>query len=87
MQYHITYKVRNENRDKVQDKFKKTGALPPDGVKMTGRWHSIEGNKGYLIAESTNRIALGKWIQDWSDILTFEVIPVLTDEEVGKVIS
>jgi hypothetical protein len=87
MLFHITYNVTPGQRDPVQDKFKKTGALPPSGVTMKGRWHNVNGNRGYIIAETTDIDALGKWVQDWSDLLTFEVVPVLVDEQIAKIIS
>ena len=40
MLLHIKYNVTPEQRDNVQQKFKKTGALPPAGVTMKGRWSS-----------------------------------------------
>ena len=87
MLFHIKYNVTPEQRNKVQEKFKKTGALPPKGVTMKGRWHNIAGSNGFIIAETSDIESFGKWIQDWSDSLVFEVSPVLTDEEVSKVIA
>lgn len=87
MLFHIKYSVTPEQRDKAQQRFKKTGGLPPAGVAMKGRWHSVEGNNGFVIAETNDIDAFGKWIQDWSDSLVFEVSPVLTDEQVAKVIG
>ncbi|HKI46650.1 MAG TPA: DUF3303 family protein [Balneolales bacterium] len=88
MTFHITYNLtREQNRDKVQQKFKSTGALPPKGVTMRGRWHSVNGNEGYIIAEANEIETVGQWIQEWSDLLTFEVMPVLTDEQVGRIIG
>ncbi len=87
MLFHIKYNVTPELRDNVQQKFKKTGGLPPAGVTMKGRWHNVEGSNGFIIAETNDIEAFGKWIQDWSDSLVFEVSPVLTDEQVSKIIG
>ena len=87
MLFHIKYNVTPEQRDKTQERFKKTGGLPPTGVKMKDRWHNVEGGSGFIIAETNDLEAFGKWLQDWSDSLTFEVSPVLTDEQVSKVIG
>jgi len=54
---------------------------------MRGRWHSVNGNEGYIIAEANEIETVGQWIQEWSDLLTFEVMPVLTDEQVGRIIG
>jgi len=87
MTFHITYKASLPQRDDIQDRFKKTGAPPPSGVTMKSRWHSINGNKGFIIAESDDLEVLGRWIQEWSDLIAFEVIPVLSDEQIGRIIS
>ena len=87
MLFHITYKVTTGERDEVQARFRNTGARPPEGVRLHGRWHSVNGNKGFLLAESSDLPAIGKWIQEWSDMLTFDVTPVLTDEQIFDVID
>jgi Domain of unknown function (DUF3303) len=86
MLFHIIYKITPEHRNTAQEQFKKTGGLPPSGVNMKGRWHSVDCNKGFLLVETNDIEAFGKWIQDCSDSLTFETTPILSDEQVAKVI-
>ena len=87
MLFHITYQLSPEQRNEAQKRFKETGAPPPAGVTMTGRWHCAQGHRGFLIAESSDAEAIAKWLQDWTDLLTFEVTPVLNDEQITRVIS
>ncbi len=87
MLFHITYEFSPQEREQAQKRFKETGALPPEGVTMQGRWHSAAGQKGFMIAETADAVALGKWTQSWTDLLSFEITPVLTEEEVGQVIG
>jgi len=87
MTFHISYAFPSENRDDAQERFKKTGAPPPASVTMTGRWHCAEGLRGFIVAETDDAVAIGKWMQEWSDLLTFEVTPVLTDEQISEVIG
>ena len=54
---------------------------------MKERWHSVDGNRGFLIAETSDIEAFGKWIQDWSDLLVFETTSVLDDEQIAKIIN
>ena len=54
---------------------------------MLGRWHSVAGLEGFLVAESADAVAIGKWMQDWSDLLTFEVTPVVDDDGLTAVIG
>ena len=54
---------------------------------MIGRWSRIGGGEGICIAETDRPVALGKWAQDWNDLMEFEIYPALDDETVAKVIS
>jgi len=76
-----------EERDAANARFKETGGAPPDGVKMLGRWHSTAGGQGFCVCESEDSVAMGRWLQDWSDLLSFDVIPVNDDENVMKVLE
>lgn len=87
MLFVITYSFPPEARNTAQDRFRKTGGFPGEGVKMLGRWHAVGGNNGFVLAETSDSVALGKWLQDWTDVLDFDVVPVNDDEQVMKVIG
>ena len=87
MLFMITYAFSPDVRDTAQDRFRKTGGLPGPGAKMLGRWHDLGGHRGFLLAESNDSVAIGKWIQEWSDLLEFEVTAVNTDEDIMKVLN
>lgn len=87
MLFMITYAFSSDARNAAQERFKKTGGMPGAGVKMHGRWHAIGGGHGFLLAESSDSVAIGKWMQEWTDLLEFEVIPVNDDEDVMKVLG
>ncbi len=86
MLFHISFEVSLEHRNVAQGRFLETGAMPPDGVTMLGRWHAASGRLGYLIAESDDLSAVARWTQQWTDLLTFEVEPVLEDEPFAAVL-
>ena len=44
MIYVTVWTFKPEHRDAVQARFKQTGGLPPEGVKMLGRWHGTGTN-------------------------------------------
>jgi Protein of unknown function (DUF3303) len=87
MTFHITYTITPANRNAAQQRLKATGGLPPAGVTMLSRWHCAQGLKGFVLAESTDAEAIAKWIQAWDDLLIFEVTPVITDEQIARVIG
>ncbi|HBV26248.1 MAG TPA: hypothetical protein DEB44_10040, partial [Acidimicrobiaceae bacterium] len=78
MQFMVKYNVAPEYRDQVQQQFKATGGLPPEGVEMLGRWHNAPSLCGYILCETDNPVAIGKWFQEWTHILSFEVEMVVS---------
>jgi len=87
MLFVIAYSFTPDARDDVQERFRKTGGQPGSGVTMHGRWHVVGGGRGFVVAESTDSVAMAKWLQEWTDAIEFEVNPVNTDENVMKVIG
>jgi hypothetical protein len=87
MLFHAAFEYFEADRDDVHERFRRTGGAPPAGVKMLGRWHSVEGNRGFLVAESDDSGAIATWLQGWSDLVSFEVTPVLTDEGFREIIG
>ena len=53
---------------------------------MVGRWHDIAGGRGFTLVESDDAVAVGKFIKEWSDVMSSEVIPLLSDEQLAKVL-
>ena len=87
MIFHISYTIQPEHRDNAQSRFKDGGAPPPQGVTMLARWHAVSGRKGFVLVESSDLKSVAAWMQQWTDLLTFEIEPVLDDEQFTEVIS
>jgi hypothetical protein len=76
-----------ERRDQIQARFKATGGPPPEGVKMIGRWHGFGVGRGACVAETADEVPLAKWAQEWSDLMTLEIFPVLDDQNMAKLMA
>ena len=87
MLFLVNWTGRPEHRNAAVDRFKKTGGAPPTGVKIVTRWHSVGPIAGFAIAEAADPVAIQKWVLDWSDLLSLEVHPALTDEQLGQVLA
>jgi hypothetical protein len=68
------------------DRFLEAGGLPPEGVDMIGRWHSMSGT-GCAVVETDDPKALYEWVAEWSEFLSLTTTPVLDDEEAGEVLG
>jgi Domain of unknown function (DUF3303) len=79
--------VPQENLKVAIQRFKETGAAPPKGVKMIGRWHDVGQRGGITISEADDAEAIARWSLQWSDLLTLETHPVFDDAGLAKVLA
>ncbi|MGA7105354.1 MAG: DUF3303 family protein [Candidatus Deferrimicrobiaceae bacterium] len=78
---------RPEHREATVSRFKETGGLPPEGVRMVGRWHAASLNRGFVLAEASDLEAVARWCHRWADLISFEIGPVIDDEGIRKVLA
>lgn len=71
----------------VIERFMKTGAQAPDGVKLLGRWHAIGGLHGVAIVEADDTGSMAALALEWGDLLTMSIFPAITDEELGAALA
>jgi hypothetical protein len=87
MKYMVSVGLAKETfKDRVR-RFLETGGLPPDGVKMLGRWHSIALNQGFVLAETNDPGKIYEWVSKWADLIDLEVYPVIEDEQASAILK
>ena len=86
MKFIVSWKIPKGSVATAEARFLSTGAPPPSGVKMLGRWHGMSGG-GVLIAETSDAKALYSWLAFWNDLLEFETTPCVEDAEAGEVMA
>jgi hypothetical protein len=72
---------RNGDAAPVYARFREHGRLAPDGVRYVSSWVTTDLGKCYQVMESDDRALLDVWIARWSDLVDFEVVPVITSAE------
>lgn len=66
----------------VYRRFRDQGRLAPDGLAYVASWVTGDLRRCYQVMECDDRALLDAWIARWSDLVDFEVIPVLVTAEV-----
>lgn len=87
MKFMITYEYTPDRRGVAIERFRQTQGVPPEGVSLLGRWHRVAGNAGFLLVESEEGQAVADLILGWSDILSFDVMPVVDDDELAELLE
>ena len=87
MQFMVQYEFGVAQREAAEARFLETGAQPPEGVTLLGRWHDVAGRKGYMVVEADDVMPVAAYLRSWTDLLTFDITPVVSDEQIGQIIS
>ena len=64
----------------VYARFAERGRMAPDGLDYVGSWVTTDLTRCYQVMEG-ERALLDEWIANWSDIVEFEVVEVLTSRQ------
>ena len=77
----VVENFRNGDPVPVYARFRERGRLAPDGLRYVGSWVTEDLTRCYQIMETDNRSLLDTWIAAWSDLVEFEVQPIITSAE------
>jgi hypothetical protein len=74
------------NRDPlpVYRRFRDRGRLAPEGLKYISSWVDESLERCFQLMEASERTLLDEWIANWSDIVEFEIYPVISSEEAAE---
>jgi hypothetical protein len=62
----------------VYRSFRDQGRMMPPGLSYVSSWVTHDFAHCYQIMECADRGPLDEWIGKWSDLIDFEVLPVMT---------
>lgn len=87
MLFMVIERFRGGNPDPVGERFKVRGRMIPEGagVEYVSSWMTEDGDACFQIMNAPARASLDSWIANWSDLVDFEVIPIMTSAEFWSV--
>jgi hypothetical protein len=65
----------------VYSRFHSEGRLAPAGLTYRSSWVSEDLTRCYQLMETERKELIDEWISNWSDLVDFEVVPVITSAE------
>jgi hypothetical protein len=78
---------KNGDAVPVYRRFRDRGRLAPEGLSYISSWVNDQLDRCYQLMETEDRALLDRWIANWSDLVDFEVHPVITSKEAAQKIG
>ena len=78
---------KSEKRDEVVKRMAEKGLMVPEGLKVINSWTDVSGGRGFVLLEADSADQILGWVYAWSDIISFEITPVMEMEKVMQAIK
>ena len=87
MLFMVVESFRNGDAVPVYRRFRDKGRLAPDGLQYIASWVTDDRLRCYQVMECEDVALLNQWIEEWRDIVDFEVVPVTTSAQAAAAIA
>jgi len=78
---------RNQDPVPVYRRFRDRGRLAPEGLQYVSSWVDERLERCFQLMETDDRNLLDEWIANWSDIVEFEIYPVIPSQEAAEKVA
>ena len=87
MLYMIVEHFKDNDPVPVYRRFRDRGRLAPDGLEYISSWVDENLGRCFQIMQTADHDLLDQWIAKWSDIVEFDVFPVISSKEAAEKIA
>ena len=85
--YMVVEHFNNNDAVPVYRRFRDKGRMAPEGLVYVSSWVDHQLERCYQLMETHDRALLDEWIARWSDLVDFEVYPVMTSKDAAEKIA
>jgi tRNA splicing endonuclease len=70
----------------VYRRLREKGRMMLEGLRYIGSWVEADYHRCFQLMECDNTSSFQKWVVQWQDLVSFEVVPVVESEQAAKMI-
>jgi len=87
MLYMVVEHFRGEDAAPVYRRFREKGRMAPDGLQYVSSWVDERLERCWQLMDAGDPALLDEWMANWSDLVEFEVHPVITSAQAAERIA
>jgi hypothetical protein len=85
--YMIVEHFKNQDPVPVYRRFQDRGRLAPEGLRYLSSWVDLNFERCFQLMETDHPDSLDAWVANWSDLVDFEVYPVISSKDAAEKVS
>jgi Protein of unknown function (DUF3303) len=74
---------RNQDARTVYRRFEKKGRMLPDGLAFLESFVTADLSRCFQVMECDDVTLLQRWVAEWADLVSFEIVPVVSGKTTG----
>jgi hypothetical protein len=82
----VIERFRNQDAMAVYRRFRDQGRMAPEGLTYLGSWIEASLDRCFQLMECDDAALLQRWVARWSDLVAFEIVPVVASKETTEAI-
>jgi uncharacterized protein DUF3303 len=87
MVFMILERFRNSDPVPVYRRLRDRGRLVPAGLQYIDSWVTTDLTRCFQVMACADRTQLDAWMAEWSDLIDFDVIPVITSADARAAVA
>ena len=87
MLFMVIEEFRDQDAKSVYRRFREKGRMMPDGLTFVNSWVSADLGRSFQLMECADITLLQKWIAEWSDLMAFEIVPVVPGKDTAAALA
>ncbi len=87
MLYLVIEHFKDGAAPEIYRRFREKGRMMPQGLKYVSSCIDLDFKVCYQLMETEEIVQFDGWIENWSDLMEFEIVPVRTSAEAVEVMN
>ena len=87
MLFMVIERFRNRDAKEVYRRFRDRGRGTPEGLTYAGSWIEANFDRCFQLMECDDARLLQRWVAAWSDLIDFEIVPVVPSAETREAVE
>jgi hypothetical protein len=87
MLFMVIETFRNQDAKAIYRRLRDRGRQMPDGLTFVSSWVQADAARCFQLMECDDVTLFQRWIAQWSDLMEFEIVPVVAGKDTAGALA
>ncbi len=87
MLYMVLERFKEGAAPDIYRRFREKGRMMPEGLEYVSSWIDHDLRRCWQLMKADDPALFDRWIENWKDLMDFEIVPVRTSAEVVQLMT